>query len=189
MNLLKTRAWAAAATCALLADVVGGCSAGQQSQTAAMQPAVNGNMANVNDVALRNVRIRAEETGYAVPPGKEVHLVLVATNQSRVTADTVVAITSGIGKVALGGNTEIPAGGKLFVDSPDRAHPGALASVDAVNAATATVTLSKPAFHGMTYDFTFEFAHAGAATVGVPIVPADSNVSATSQVAVGNDQK
>jgi hypothetical protein len=109
-------------------------------------------------------------------------LVLVATNQSRVTADTVVTITSGIGEVELRGNPAIPAGGKLIVDRPDRALPGALASVEAVNAAPATVSLSKPIIMGMTYDFTFEFAHAGAATVGVPVVSADSDVSATSQV-------
>jgi hypothetical protein len=147
-----------------------------------MQPAVNGSMADIDHIALRNIRIRAEETGYAVPPGKDVYLALVATNQSRVTADTVVAITSGIGKVDLAGNTEIPAGGKLFVDGPDRAYPGALASVEAVNAATATVTLNKPVFHGTTYDFTFKLAHAGAATVAVPVIPGDSDIAGTSQV-------
>jgi len=45
-----------------------------------------------------------------------------------------------------------------------------LVSVEAMNAATATVILSKPISHGLTYDFTFEFARAGTVTVAVPIV-------------------
>ena len=182
MNSLNGCAWALAAIRVLIAAAaLSGCSAGQQSQTAVMQPAVNGSMADLNDIALRNIRIRAEQTGYAVPPGKSVDLALVATNQSPVTADTVVAITSGIGKVTLVGNTAIPAGGILIVDSPDRANAGALATVKPVNAATATVILGKPITNGLTYDFTFEFAHAGLASVGVPVVSADTDVPATSQ--------
>lgn len=182
MNSLNACAWALAAIRVLIAAAaLSGCSAGQQSQTAVIQPGVNGSMADLNDVALRNIRIRAEQTGYAVQSGKSVDLALVATNQSPVAADAVVAVTSGIGKVTLVGNTAIPADGILIVDSADRAHAGALASVKPVNAATATVILNKPISQGMAYDFTFEFAHAGAATVGVPVVSADTDVPATSQ--------
>lgn len=186
MNSLNARAWAVAAQCVLIAAALTGCSAGQQSQTATMQPAINGTMADIDGVALRNIRIGAEPTGYAVPPGKRVELALVVGNQSPVSADTLVAITSGIGRVDLVGNTAIPAGGKLIVDSAARAQVGALASVEAVNAATATVTLSKPIIHGMTYDFTFEFALAGAATVAVPVVSPASDGAATSLPAAGH---
>jgi len=51
-----------------------------------MQPAINGNIADIGDVALRNIRIRAEQTGYAVPPGSDVELALMACNQSPVSA-------------------------------------------------------------------------------------------------------
>ena len=61
MNSLDPRAWAAAAICVLIAAAaLGGCSAGQQSQTATMEPAVNGSLATLNNIALRNIRIRAE---------------------------------------------------------------------------------------------------------------------------------
>jgi hypothetical protein len=185
VNSLTARARTAAAECILIAAALSGCSAGQQSQTATMQPAVNGSMADIHDVALRNIRIRAEQTGYAVPPGKDVDLALVACNQSPLSTDAVVAITSGIGRVELAGKTTIPPEGKLIVDSARRAQVGALASVEAVNAATATVILSKPISHAMTYDFTFEFALAGTVTVAVPVVSPDSDGPATPLPAAG----
>jgi hypothetical protein len=134
-----------AAECVLIAAVLSGCSAGQQAQTATMKPDVNGNMADVNDVALRNIRIRAEQTGYAVRPGTSVDLALVATNSSPVTADSLVAITSGIGEVNLVGNTSIPAEGVLIVDSPDRAHAGAATVGVPVSADTEEPAASQPA--------------------------------------------
>jgi hypothetical protein len=170
VNSLNPRAWAAAAICVLIAAALSGCSAGQQSQTATMEPVVNGSMATLDNIALRNIRIRAEQTGYAVQPGKTVDLALVATNQSPDTADALVAVTSDIGAVTLVGNTAIPVGGILIVDSPDRVvHAGALAAVKPTNTATATVMLTKPISNGLIYDFTFQFAHAGETTVGVPV--------------------
>jgi hypothetical protein len=180
VNPFAARAGAAVASCILVAAVLSACSAGQQSQTAAMQPAVDGVMADINNVALRNVRIRAEPTGYAVPAGRDVELALEACNQSPVNADALVAITSGIGRVDLVGNSAIPAGGKLIVDSAVGVQVRALASVEAVNAATATLKLSKPISHGLTYDFTFEFARAGTVTMEVPVVSPASDGSMTS---------
>ena len=69
-----------------------------------------------------DIRIRAELTGYAVQLGNSVDLALVATNQSPVTEDTLVAVTSGVGEITLVGNTEIPATGILIIDSTDRAR-------------------------------------------------------------------
>lgn len=171
MNSLNPRAWAAAAICVLIAAAaLSGCSAGQQSQTATMAPGVNGSMATLSHIALRNIRIRAEQTRDALQPGKTVDLALVATNQSPVTADALVAVTSDIGAVTVVGNTAIPAGGILIVDSPDRlVHAGALAAVKPANTATATVILTKPISNGLIYEFTFQFAHAGETSVEVPV--------------------
>ena len=47
---------------ALIAGVLSGCSAGQISQTAVQEPAVNGNRATINNVALRDIRIQATQT-------------------------------------------------------------------------------------------------------------------------------
>jgi hypothetical protein len=132
-------------------------------------------MADLNDIALRNVHIRARPTGYAVPPGKSVDLALVVTNQSMPTGDTLVAVTSGIGEVTLVGYTAIPKGGVLIVDSPDRTDWDALATVKPVSAATATVVLSEPISCAMNYDFTFKFAHAGDISVNVPVVSPDAD--------------
>ncbi|OSC32155.1 hypothetical protein B8W69_02955 [Mycobacterium vulneris] len=155
--------------CVLIAAAaVSGCSAGQQSQTARMEPAVNGSMANLNNIALRNIRIRAKQTGYAVRPGRTVDLALVATNQSPDTADALVAVTSDVGAVTVVGNTAIPAGGILIVDSPDRVD-AALAAVKPANTATANLILTKPISNGLTYEFTFQFAHVGEISVRVPV--------------------
>lgn len=172
MNSLNPRSRAGAVICTLLAAALSGCSAGQQSQTAAMGPAVNGAMADLDDIALRNIRIRAEQSGYAVEPGKTVDLALVATNQSPTTADALVAITSDVGAVTLVGNPKIPAEGVLIVDNPDRmVDAGALAAVKRANTATATVMLSTPISNGLLYEFTFRFAHAGETTIWVPVAP------------------
>jgi hypothetical protein len=171
VNSLNPRARAAAVVFfVLIAAALSGCSAGQQSQTATMEPAVNGSMATVNHIALRNIRIRAEQTRSALEPGKMVDLALVATNQSPDIADNLVAVTSDIGPVTLVGNTAIPVGGILIVDSPDRVvHAGALAAVKPANTATATVMLTKPISNGLIYEFTVRFAHAGETTVWVPV--------------------
>jgi hypothetical protein len=154
----------------IAAASLSGCSAGQQSQTATMEPAVNGSMTTLNDIALRNIRIRAEQRRYALQPGMTVDLALVATNQSPDTADALVAVTADIGAVTLMGNTTMPADGILIVDSPDRVvHADALAAVKPANTATAAVILTKPISNGSICEFAFQFAHAGETTVGVPV--------------------
>jgi hypothetical protein len=173
VNSSNPRAWGAAAVCLLIAAAaLSGCSAGQQSQTATMAPDVNGSMADLDNIALRNIRIRAEQTGHAVRPATTVDLALVATNQSQDTADALVAVTSDIGAVTLAGITAIPIGGKLIVDSRDRVvHAGALSAIEPANTATATVLLTKPISNGLFYEFRFQFARAGETTVVVPVSP------------------
>lgn len=172
MNSLNPRSWVGAVICVLTAAALSGCSAGQQSQTATMQPAVNGSAADLDHIALRNIRIRAQPTRYAVEPGQTVDLALVITNQSPLTTDALVAVTSDIGAVTLVGNTAIPVRGVLIVDNPNRmVQAGALAAVKPTNTATATVMLTKPISSGLLYEFTFRFRHAGETTVWVPVSP------------------
>ena len=152
----------------LVAVVLSGCGAGQISQMATQEPAVDGNQATLNDVALRNIHIRADQTGDFLQPGKNVDLVLVAINQSPDTADKLVGITTDIGTVAIHGDARLPAGGKLFVGTPEgeKVAPGPVGSA---NAATATVTLAKPITNGLMYNFTFHFERAGQTSVMVPV--------------------
>jgi len=152
---------------ALTATALSGCGTGQISQTATQEPAVNGNRVTINNVALRDIRIQAAQTGDFLQPGRTVDLVLVAVNQSPDTADRLVSITSDIGTVTVSGDARLPAGGMLFIGAPEgqRVAPGPLESN---NAGKAAVSLTKPITNGLTYNFTFNFEKAGQATVMVP---------------------
>jgi hypothetical protein len=153
---------------ALMAPALSGCGAGQISQTATQEPAVNGNRVTFNNVALRDIRIQAAQTGDFLQPGRTVDLVLVAVNQSPDITDRLMSISSDIGTVTVSGDARLPAGGMLFIGPPEgqRVAPGPLQSN---NAAKASVNLTKPITNGLTYNFTFNFEKAGQASVMVPI--------------------
>jgi PBP1b-binding outer membrane lipoprotein LpoB len=153
---------------ALVATLLSGCSAGQISQTATQEPAVNGNKVTFNNVALRDIRMQAVQTSDYLQPGRTVNLVAVAVNQSPDITDRLVSITSDIGTVTIDGDARLPAGGMLFIGKPDGQNvaPGPLQSNNAVKA---TVALAKPISNGLTYNFTFNFEKAGQASVLVPI--------------------
>jgi len=153
---------------AVTALVLGGCGSGQVSQTAMQEPAVNGNKVTIKNVALRDIRIQATQTGDFIQPGKPVDLVLVAVNQSPDVADRLTSITTDIGTVTMTGDARLPAGGMLFVGEPDgqAVAPGPLGSSQA---AKASVMLTKPISNGLTYNFTFNFEKAGQGSVLVPI--------------------
>ncbi len=159
---------AVAGLVALLTALLSGCGAGQISQMATQEPAVNGNRVTINNVAVRDIRMQAVQTGDFLQPGRSVDLVAVAVNQSQDAPDRLVSITSDIGTVTLAGDGRIPPGGMLFIGTPDGQNvaPG---PVGTSNAVRATVALSKPISNGLTYNFTFNFEKAGQASVQVPI--------------------
>ena len=150
-----------------------GCSAGQVSQTAMQQSAVDGNQAVINNVALRNVRIQALQTGDFLRPGATVDLVLVAVNQSPDITDKLVGITTDIGKVTVTGDPVLPASGVLFIGGPNSQHKKAVDAVEDAHSVKATVALTKPITNGLDYDFTFNFEKAGSVSVAVPISAPD----------------
>lgn len=151
----------------VVAATLAGCGAGQVSQVATQEPAVNGTLGNLGPIALRNVHIQAVETGEALEPGSDVALILAVANSSPDVNDRLVGITTDVGEVTLTGNTEVPAQGMLAVGVPDGAAE--LSSVEAATAAGASVALTKPIRNGLTYDFTFTFEKAGQKTLAVPI--------------------
>lgn len=169
MNRIKIRA-AVVALAAALATILSGCGAGQVSQTAMQEPAVNGNKFNLDNVLLRDVRIQAEQKEDFIQPGRTVELVLVVVNQSPDKADKLTSIESesGIGKVTLSGDTRLLPSRMLFIGVPEgqRTAPG---PTEGNTAGKASLKLSKPISNGLTYRFTFNFEKAGAATVDVPI--------------------
>lgn len=177
VNRFKSRSSAVAvalAACGLaLAATLSGCSAGQVSQTATQEAAVNGTSKTAGNISLRNVHLRAVQTGDFVQPGSEVELLFVASNESPDTNDKLKAITSEVGTVALTGDTSLPAADVLVVGEPD-GQIAALEAAEKADAAKATVDLSKPVTNGLTYTFTFDFEKAGQVDVQVPISAGES---------------
>jgi hypothetical protein len=160
---------ASLAACGLAAAVaLSGCSAGQISQTATQEPAVNGTSANIGEISLRNIHLRAVQSTDYVQPGREVELIFVAANNSPDANDKLVSITSDVGTVTLTGDATVPAGGVLLVGVPD-GQTTPLESVEAADTVEATVRLTKPITNGITYDFTFDFERGGQGAVPVPI--------------------
>lgn len=161
---------AAVVALAVLATMLSGCSAGQVSQTAMQEPAVNGSKANVKNVLLRDVRIQAEQKEDFIQPGRTVELVLVVVNESPDQPDRLTSITSdgGIGTVTLSGDPRLLPGRMLFIGKPEGQNvaPG---PIQGNTAAKASLQLTKPISNGLTYRFTFNFEKAGQATVEVPI--------------------
>jgi hypothetical protein len=178
VNLFPTRASAsggALVACVMIAATLTGCSAGQQSQTATQEPAVNGASGGVGTIALRDVRIRAQVTGAALPPGNSVDLLFVAANQSATDNDRLVGITSDIGPVTLNPvNPEIPAARTLIVGKPDGVEADAMQALSTAVKANATVKLTKPLASALTYNFVFTFERAGQAAIGVPVTAGDT---------------
>jgi hypothetical protein len=165
---------ALAAGAVIGAGAIAGCSAGQVSQTAMQQSAVDGNQATTNNVALRNVHIQAVQTGDFLRPGATVDLVLVAVNQSPDLADKLVGITTDIGKVTVTGDPTLPASGVLFVGPQNGQSKKSVSAVENANSVRATIALSKPITNGPTYDFTFNFEKAGSVSLGVPLSAPES---------------
>jgi hypothetical protein len=173
---------AALAAAGLIGAVaLAGCGAGQLSQTASQESAVDGNAAVLNNppnsIALRNVHIRAQQSTDFLHKDAMVDLVLVAVNQSPDITNKLVGISTDIGSVTLTGDATLPAGGTLFVGTA-KAQNQAAAAVEAANAVKATVKLSQQITNGPNYNFTFNFGRvkddghledAGSVTVAVPI--------------------
>jgi copper(I)-binding protein len=157
------------AACGLAAAIaLSGCGAGQVSQTATQEPAVNGTSATLGTIALRNIHLRAVQSTDYVQPGRDVELIFTAVNTSPDVNDKLVSITSDVGTVSLTGDTTVPAGGVLVVGQPD-GQVAALESAEAAEAVKAKVDISKPITNGLTYNFTFDFEKSGETTVPVPI--------------------
>lgn len=174
------------AACGIAAVVLSGCGAGQVSQTATQEPAVNGTSGSVGTVALRNIHLRVVQTTDYVQPGRDVELIFTAVNNSPDVDDKLVSVTSDVGTVSLSGDTTVPAGGVLVVGQPD-GQIAALESAEASEAAKAAVALSKPITNGLTYDFKFAFEKSGETTVPVPISAGEAPRRAEEPLEPGGD--
>jgi copper(I)-binding protein len=164
VNRISNRLFAASAGLVACGLILTGCGAGQISQTATQEAAVNGTSAGSKNIALRNVHLQAVQTSDFIQPGQSVPLVFLAANESPDVDDKLVSITSDVGTVALAGDLSVPAGRALIV-----APKGEVQAMGSATPATAAVTLTEPITNGLMYNFTFNFEKAGATAVAVPI--------------------
>ena len=171
MKRVTTRLAATSAALAACGLILTGCGAGQISQTADQEAAVNGTSATFENIALRNVHLQALQTSDYLQPGRSVELMFVAANTSPDTDDKLLSITSDVGSVTLTGSAAVPASGALVVGSPDGQTEAMPMGSDQTGgrAPKGVVTLTKPITNGLNYGFTFEFDKAGKKTVEVPI--------------------
>lgn len=172
VNRIRTRTSAMTAGLAAgglaLVVTLAGCGAGQVSQTAMQEPAINGTGATIGKIDLRNVHLRAAQSSDYIRPGDDVELLFVAANGSAADGDRLVSITSDVGTVVLVGDTKVRPGGTLVVGTPDL-QTSPLDATEGAGTAEAAVALTKPISNGLTYGFTFKFERAGEQTVEVPI--------------------
>jgi copper(I)-binding protein len=125
-----------------------GCSAGQVAQTAAMEPAVNGNSAQVGDIALRDVLVSYPD-GEHYETGDDAPLLLTIINSGG-TDDELVGVSSPAGEVELIGNPSLPGRTALQVVLPGE-NPAASteqptsAESSAPSSAPSSATSSTPA--------------------------------------------
>jgi hypothetical protein len=146
---VRRSAVAVAALAAGASLVLSGCSSGQISQTARQVSAVNGNTANVGDVALRDVRILLPQSAdYTNAKGGKALLAFSAVNAAPDKSDELSSITTYLGTVNITPAGAVLAPGQTLVAAgPQAAREGAPTSSAATSAAptssaTATSTAS-----------------------------------------------
>jgi hypothetical protein len=170
VNLFGARALGGLVATVLLIAALAGCSAGQQSQTATQEPAVNGASGGAGDIALRDVRIRADQDSDSVKNGQSVELMFVAANKSGTVADRLLGVRSKIGDVTIAPDApEVPAGASLIVGKPENATADTLEAASTARKADATVKLKEAISNGLTYEFVFVFKRAGEVKISVPV--------------------
>ncbi|RVW00799.1 copper chaperone PCu(A)C [Rhodococcus xishaensis] len=177
MTALKASPTRRVATAVALAAgatlVLSACGAGQISQTATQVAAVNGNKADADNIALRNVHVvypNSEE--YSLEPGGDVQLAFTAINLSEHQTDQLTAIqTDFAGSVTvdeLDGTLEIRPQTSLGAGNPDitvpEEAPETLSLIDVT-----LEDITEGVRPGLTFPVTFTFQNAGDVVVQVPV--------------------
>ncbi|MBF6332756.1 hypothetical protein [Nocardia transvalensis] len=129
----RRRAATVAAVAAGAVLALSGCGAGQISQTAQQVSAVNGNTANIGNVALRDVRLllpKSEE--YNNAKGGKAVIAFSAINDGASKADELTSITTDLGTVHITpANPRLEPGQTVVAAAPQPGHAPAPASTTA----------------------------------------------------------
>ncbi|MFC9874126.1 hypothetical protein [Nocardia salmonicida] len=110
-RMVTVAALAAAAGIALT-----GCSAGQITQTSTQEAAINGNHADVGEIALRNVHIVYPEADAEHDKGGKAKLSLSIINNSEIITDELTSVSTDLGQIKITG----PNGDPKFVLKPQQ---------------------------------------------------------------------
>lgn len=197
-SAVRRSAVAVAALAAGAALALSGCSAGQIAQTARQVSAVNGNTADVGDVALRDVRILLPQSEqYTNAKGGKALIAFSVVNDGASQPDELSSITTDLGTVKITPADTTLEPGRTVVAGGPKAMQSATSATSASAAPTsASVAPSAPAQAGVdgkpttgastpilveisgltkditpgpTYPVTFNFKQAGTVEVNVPV--------------------
>lgn len=145
-----------------IALVLSGCGAGQISQTAGMEPAVNGAEGDVGPVAVRNIQFAYTPHG-AYEKDASVALTGALVNSAQ-SDDELVSVTSKAGQVEINGDKKLVAGRSLLIEVPAGGVP--TSSSHASSASPATTTSAPTSGAATSGSATSGAATSGAATSG-----------------------
>jgi copper(I)-binding protein len=119
VRLQNRRVLGAAALALGAALVLAGCGAGQITQTASQQAAVNGTHAQVKDIALRNAAVQYPTSGPGYPAGATPALSLTVVNLGTQDDSLVSVTTEGGGQATIAGSKDIVAAHSLMIGPDD----------------------------------------------------------------------
>ena len=119
MRLQNRRVLGAAALALGAALVLAGCGAGQITQTATQQAAVNGTHAEVKNIALRDAAVQYPTSGPGYPAGATPALTLTIVNLGTQDDSLVSVTTEGGGQATITGSKDIVAAHSLVIGPDD----------------------------------------------------------------------
>jgi copper(I)-binding protein len=175
--------------------VLAGCGAGQNTQTDATEPDVNGNLAQLGPIAVRDAKF-ANPGARSYTSGSTATLILTIVNTGA-TDDELVGVTSPVSDdIEITGDKSIPGRTSLVVGTPGQANPPTQSSVvtttPTATSGSSSATAPPPAsstapavergkamvvlkqlkmdlMPGLTYEVTFQFRNAGTLRMQLPI--------------------
>ncbi|MFF0541826.1 hypothetical protein ACWEVD_30215 [Nocardia thailandica] len=184
-----------AALAAAGAVALSGCGAGQHTQTSSQVAAINGNNADIGQIALRDVQIVLPPAGsadYALTKGGKAVIALSIINDGEIVTDELTSVTTDLGQVKI----TAPGGDPAFKIAPQQTVVAGKPATSAATGGTddhhgtpapsaapdkpATDPEAKPGsieiqglvkdiVPGLTYTVTFNFKDAGTIQVQVPV--------------------
>ncbi|MFW0785928.1 hypothetical protein AAFP35_15550 [Gordonia sp. CPCC 206044] len=171
---LSAKATAVAAVGVAIALGTTACGAGQISQTANQEPAVNGNMANLGSMQLRNVQIiyPAQKADEVFDNGGPFEVSFVVNNVDPVENDRLLGIDAPKGgSVTIVGDTTVKPGQALRAGKPiGLLEPEEIQATDEQDRLTVRLNdAGDSVAAGLTTPLTFRFERAGSVTMNTPV--------------------